>query len=463
MKRETAFFILLKLMFLAAQPLFTDNGTVIFDMQQAIDTALKNNREFSITGEEISIAEKNLKLKYRDFLPEINLGYSQYSSVSYWNPDSRQKKISAALKQKIYDKGLLSSSFKFLKKETALKKLKITQQLEDFIFRVINSYIELARIRMEIEISSSALENGYFHLDLAKKERELGEITELDLLEIKIAVNEMEENLQKLHLEEKRFGFSFSRLLDLPAGLYPELSGKINSEYNGFIDQNYDYYLENSKVRSSTLKELILSREKAETEYTLASRKNLPDISAESSFFTAGEEFPLTEHGFSISLSLSFSTPGIPTSITGSAGSENKNERSRSLAANTALFGGLDNYYLKESAEAALRRREYELNLFILNNEFDISELFSEIEAGIMELGLLRRKEKASERKAEIEKLQLSLGEIKRIDFMETGIALAKEKIKILDSISSLYRMEISLLRICGIKNIRSTAGFIIN
>ncbi len=441
--------------------LFADGETVSFDINKAIDTALKNNREFILTGKEISVAEKNLKLMYRNFLPEINLGYSEYTSVSYWNPDSREKKISAGLKQRIYEKGLLSSAIKIMKKETALGKFKITQQLEDFIFELISSYVDILRIKIEIDISRDAVESAYLQLKIAEKEKELGEITEVDLLEMEIAVTGMEEDIQNLYLEEKRIIFVFSRLLELPSGLTPVLAGSINPDYNGFLHQCIDYYIGNSVGNSSTIKELVLSLEKAKNEYRLASNK-FPEVSAAGSFFIAGEDFPLTEKGFSISLSLSFNYPGIPLSITGSAGSENINERSRSLTAETSPFGGLENYYLKEGAEAALKRREYELSSFLLNNEFEIRKLFIEIESGVKELGLLRRKLKVSERKEEIEKLQLALGEIKRIDFIENGIALVKEKIRLLDSVSELYRKEIRLLRLCGIINIKDTAGFLI-
>jgi len=461
MKKQTCIPVLIILLQSACLLLFAEGETVSFNINQAIDTALKNNREFILTGKEISIAEKNLKLMYRNFLPEINLGYSEYTSVSYWNPDSREKKISIELKQRIYEKGRLSSAVKIMKKETALGRFEITQQLEDFIFELISSYVDLLRIKIEIDISNDAVESAYLQLKIAEKEKELGEITEVDLLEMELAVTGMDEDLQNLYLEEKKIIFEFSRLLELPSGLYPELEGKINPDYNGFLDKSIDYYIENSARSSSTIKELMLSLEKAENEYRLASDK-FPEVSAAGSFFIAGDNFPLTEKGFSISLSLSFNNPGIPSSITGTAGSENPNERSRSLTAETTPFGGLENLYLKQSAEASLKRREYELRSFFLNNEFEIRELFTEIESGVKELGLLRRKLKVSERKAEIEKLQLSLGEIKRIDFIENGIAFVKEKIRLLDSVSALYRKEIRLLRLCGIINIKDTAGFII-
>ena len=80
------------------------------------------------------------------------------------------------------------------------------------------------------------------------------------------------------------------------------------------------------------------------------------------------------------------------------------------------------------------------------------------------ELLLMRRKLEIQKNKTKIEKLQLKLGEIKRIDYIQSSIEFAKEKINLIDSIASLYQKEISLLRLCGIKNIIRTGGdFILN
>ena len=62
MKKQTCIPVLIILLQSACLLLFAEGETVSFNINQAIDTALKNNREFILTGKEISIAEKNLKL-----------------------------------------------------------------------------------------------------------------------------------------------------------------------------------------------------------------------------------------------------------------------------------------------------------------------------------------------------------------------------------------------------------------
>ena len=45
---------------------------------------------------------------------------------------------------------------------------------------------------------------------------------------------------------------------------------------------------------------------------------------------------------------------------------------------------------------------------------------------------------------------------------MESTIELSKEKINLVNSIASLYQKEISLLRLCGMKNIVETGSKLI-
>ena len=110
-----------------------------------------------------------------------------------------------------------------------------------------------------------------------------------------------------------------------------------------------------------------------------------------------------------------------------------------------------------------LARTGLEIEEFRINNSFNIRELVLEIASLKRELLLLREKIMVQEKKTEIEKLQLKLGEIKRLDYMESAIDLSKEKINLVDRIASLYQTEITLLRLCGIKNIIKTGANLIN
>ncbi len=453
--------ILCLLLFLAFNHNTTAEETVLLDLDKAVHAGLYNNRELKFSGRETLIAGKNLNLKYRNFFPELKLGYSESASVAYYNPDSHIKKLSAGLSQEIYDRGIKKAELNIGKKELSIEKLKLIESEEDFTFQVITSFKEILRLDKELSILEETYSNTALQIEIARKELELGEITELSFLEMDIAFRNIGITLGKKKLEKDKSLFSFSRLLTLKPETSILLQGEINTEYAGFINNDPDFFIKALKEQSTSYREKILAREKAHENLESVKRQNIPDIKADCSFSMSGEMFPLTEPGLDISVTFSFQKPGFPGSVSAGIGKE-EFERSRTITAEAKPLSSLENWYSEDSALLGLEKAVWDIENFRISNEFSVREMLLEIDSAKQELNLLKKKLRISESKFSIEQLQLRLGEIKRIDYIESSIELSKERIELLNSITELYQKEITLLRLCGIKDIIKTGGMII-
>ena len=432
-----------------------------FDLETAVYTGLKNNRELIFKGKENITAEKYLKLRYRDYLPEVKFTYTDSASVAYYNPDSHIKKLNFSLTQKIYDRGKRRASINLGQKQLNLEKLKTEDSKDEFVFQIISSFKDILKLEMEAAILDSTYLNTSRQLEIGLKEKELGEITSLSYLEMEIANRNIALLLERKNNEKEKLIFEFSRLLTLDPDLRPEITGKINTSYCGFITDDYSFFVKASGERSTAYAEKLLAGETADQNYAAAMKENIPDIKADCGFSISGEQFPLTTPGFDMSVTFSFSKPGIPSSVTAGI-SRDDSERSRIITAETAPFSDIGNIYSGETAKLAMERTARAIEEFKINNEFTVKEILLDIDSIKRELGLLRKKLSVYEKKRAIEELQLELGEIKRIDYVETTIDLSKEKINLVNTVASLYQKEISLLRLCGIKNILKTGSNII-
>ncbi len=434
---------------------------MILDLDKAVHTGLDNNRDLKFLGRENLIAGKNLNLKYRNFFPELKLGYSESSTVAYYNPDSHIKKLSFGLSQDIYDRGLKKAELKLGKKELSIEKLKLYESEEEFTFRIISSFKEILKLDKEYEIFNETYKNTSLQLEIGKKELELGEITELSFLEMEIALSNIEIVLGKKKLEREKMLFSFSRLLNLKPEITLNITGEINTQYSGFTDNDPDFFIKAAREKSTSYMDKLLAREKAVENLKAVKRLNIPNIKADCGFSMSGEIFPLTEPGLDISVIFSFQKPGIPGSLS-TAVSREEYERSKTVSAEVKPLSSLDSLYSEDTALINLEKSVWDIEDFRISNEFSIREILLEIEAAKQELDLLRKKLKISENKFLIEGLQLKLGEIKRIDYIESGIDLSKERINLVNSITELYQKEITLLKLCGIKDIIKTGSMII-
>ena len=433
------------------------------NLEKAVHTGLKNNRELMLKRKENMIAEKELKLKYRNYFPDFKLSYSDSANVLYRKPDTYAKKLSLSLTQDIYDRGRKKTTINLGKKQLSLEKLKTKDAEDDYVFQIISSFMEILKLDMETAILEKTFVNTSLQLEIGKKEAELGEITVLNLFEMEIANNDIELLVGEKKNEKEKMIFSFSRLLALKTDVYPEVMGRVNTEYNGFVEEDFSFFINAANKKSTLYREKLLEGETAYQNYKTASRENIPDIKADCSFSMSGHQFPLTEPGLDISLTLSFDKAGFPSSVTAGISREEM-ERSRTVTAETRPLSEIENIYLKESLSFALDKTMWGIENFKISNDFSIREMILDIESLKKELLLMRRKLEIQKNKTEIEKLQLKLGEIKRIDYIQSSIEFAKEKINLIDCIASLYQKEISLLRLCGIKNIIRTGGdFILN
>jgi len=339
--------------------------------------------------------------------------------------------------------------------------MKLIESEEDFTFQIITSFKEILKLEKEFSILEETYNNTSLQVEIGRKELELGEITEINYLEMEIALSDMWIILGKKKLEKEKMLFSFSRLLTLKPDTLLSVKGEINTQYNGFTENNPDLFIRASREKSTSYMEIILAREQAGENLKAVKKQNIPDIKADCSLSMSGEVFPLTEPGLDISVTFSFSRPGFPGSLSTGISRE-EYERTRTVTAEAKPFSALENLYAEDTALVALERSAWAVEDYRINIEFTIREMLHEIEAGKKELEILREKLKVSERKYLIEELQLKLGEIKRIDFIESSIDLSKERITILNSISDLYQKEINLMKLCGIREIIKTGERII-
>jgi outer membrane protein TolC len=429
---------------------------LFLDLKNAVYTGIKNNRELLFMGKDNLIHEKNINLKYRDYFPELKISYSDSATVAYYHPDSHLKKLSLSLTQELYGKGRKKAGIKLSKNQLVLKKLKTADAEEEYTFQVISSFKEILKLEMELSILENTAENTSLQLKIGTKELELGEITKLNFLEMEIAGSSIDLMLEKKKIELKKMIFSFSRLISLNPRITPIIEGKINTDYGGFLDEDADYFISASRKKSTAYREKLLAKESAYQNLKIFSRSELPEISTGCGFSMSGREFPLTESGIDLSVTFKLDRPGIPSSIKTGINKEGNN-RSRSITAETNPFSDLENIHSEDSARIDLEKTIWAIEEFKKDNEFLIREMLSEIKSLNQELILLRKKLFVQKKKIEIEKLLLNLGEIKRSDFIESEIEFSNEKINLINSITSLYQKEISLLRLCGIKDIIRT------
>ena len=427
------------------------------NLRQAINLAVNNNLNLEFSQKENRLAVKNLHMKYWDYLPSVNVGYSVSDTVTYYADDTHSRQISAGITQVIYDKGVLGASIKLEKERLELEARKNVRNRETFIFSVIDNYKNVLELEKELEITRQARDVVAQQVEIGLLERNIGEITQFDYIELELALADMEIQISQITHKLAKSHLDFATLMNMSPDEIPQLSGELNYLYNGCISSPETYYAEQAVNNSVELKEIELSKHKAASDYSILKKKYIPTFSVSCNAAISDDSFPLSEKSFSVVLNLDFDTPGLPGSISAGFGKNSSDQRYRTFSADADIMGNSDLFYSKANGKVAYDRARWNYDKYVKECKNKVIEQYRAILVMVGNIEIARRKIELEERKVGIEELKVQLGEEKRIDYVESQIELAQSRIQVFRAISDLYSQEIALMTLCGLDGAASS------
>jgi outer membrane protein TolC len=458
----------LLLLLLASRPSYpadaADAETPFMDLSTAISITLKNSRALVDSRLEQQFARALHRLAYRKFFPALELGLSRDDSVVYDSPDSRTRRLSVGLQQLIYDGGKTAAGLRRQKREITLARLNLEVESEALIFNVITLYTEILKFRQKAEIQQDTYRGAVLQHSIARKELDLGALTELDFLDFDVRLKDLELELERTEQERRLLLLRFGRLLGINSELAPPLpAGRLNPDYRGFISEPDEACWRGKALQRNPELRQGYSRVQEQSEVLRqAARSWLPAVRSSFSVFVSGQDYPLSEPGFEAGVELFFQLPVLPVQAAAEVGKYGPRERSLASSGTLQVLEGLEGLYSKKLARLDLSRATGDLDTLKAEIGFKIKELLFNINSRKKSLRLLREQIALEEKRSALQELKLELGQIKRIDFLDSKLELAGLRIELVSATVDLYNQEVSLLRLCGQPGLAETHGHIV-
>ncbi len=437
--------------------------------EEAIERALRKNADLRLLLFERDLQQEKIKVAYRKFLPSLEAGYTQNDSVTYSAVDSHAKKISLGISQLLFDGGKLSRTLKNMKEEFELSSFYLKRKREEIIFSVITLYMEILKLTIQSKIEQDSLNLALEQRMIAREERQLGLITAIELLEIELAIKDLELQSEKTLQEKSLLSQRLAWLVDLPLTDLPQLKGEIDRHYSGFLDKvippkeiTPDFFIHQALKynRDLLIKRYNLLAEKENLKHLQFSW--LPYITADLSIGISGDEFPLSKPGFNIGIKFDFELPLFPSTIKTSAGKSGDSERSRGFSISGEPGSNTEGVFTRKEAQIEVSKLVEEIQKMEKNIEFTVYEQLLKLKNKKTQLDLLRDKLRLIEERESVEALRLKLGEIKRVDYLSTRMGVARQRIEILEAVATLYTLETTLLKTTGAYDLSHTWKYII-
>ena len=403
----------------------------------------------------LQFARAGFKADIRKFLPTLSLTFGGSDSVALNGTDTYSKQFSVKLNQLITTGGRNYSERTIEKINLLLQKKQLEEQKYNLQDHVWKAFYELLLNREKLKLQKSALDISKDQLKIAELEKKQGSITELELLETKIEVKNLEVQIADTKLGIKRLEYNLNKLLGFKQLKSLILKGEDLREYRGIDIGNFTNstgrLYTTALNRSLEIKTLNFELTKSKMQLDLIKRRFIPTINAELSFSLSGNDFPLQEAHYGIGLNISLPYTGTPLNFSLNYSGDTSGGRSRSGSSGVTPFENIKVYLNEKQGELAVRDARERLGQFKDELKFKIGQAVDSYASLRRKVVLKRESLALGTRRITILKKRLDIGEIKRLDYLKEQIQLSEDRIDYLNDVFSLLMAERNIEKLVGL------------
>ncbi len=442
------------LLVLAIPPLHAQTARALsLTLAQAESLALNNSDTLRIQDLKIRSSARRFALGIREYLPQIELGFSTADTVNVAAQDSASNQLSVTVREPIYNGGRTESQRSLARLQLTLTRHSSAIAREDVLIDVWDKFHQVLVLQSQRAVKLDALTQSRQQLAISRTERDLGMIREIDLLDVELSVSNLEIDLQSTDTDLESALYALKRSVGFSPAQDLALEGTIDSGYEGIsIERPVSDFLAIAERNNLDLQSAGYKVIEMEAQLAMARSRFLPQIGASLSFSIAGPDFPLQTPSLVLGLDISFPEAAAPVngSLSGGPTGPAANTRNTSLSVNplqsvTGVLDELDAKLQLEEARAAVRALTKDVS-------FQIGQMISAYRRHTTTIGLERRSCDLQRRKLRVLAQQVASGSATRVDLLEEQTQAADQEVKLLSDILTLMRDERALERLLGVE-----------
>jgi len=385
----------------------------------------------------------------RSYFPQFNLSVSENDRLQEIGADSFVKNYGITVEQLVWDGGRISTSRKLEQMELRLSSSALDRMAAEIADSALAAYRNVLSSRAILEIRTTALLTLEEQRRILSEEVDLGLALPVDLAGADINLADARIDIFSLQLDLSEMERQFAELLGLE--FLPVLSEK--------VDVNRSVVLPVpaaagalAKERNPDLTEARYSITKKQAELKYVSNSWIPTFKLSGGFGLSGPRYPLTRHNWTIGVNVDFSTPWLQSRFGAQSGWEPPHDK-------TAVVQ--NSFSPLPDPAAAFGKKQAMLALALEQEKYIAAvERIGRMAANAVEKCALAEQKRILSLKAatlaaersRIEGIRLELGQITRLDLMETLIEQTQREITAVEAAAALLNAERELEKFLDLK-----------
>ncbi|TGL32653.1 TolC family protein [Leptospira koniambonensis] len=401
-----------------------ENELLILDQQKAEDIAIENSPDLRLLGGQQKIKALLVKENWRSYFPTASVSWFRNANVIENDSESRSQRLALTLDQVVYDGGRRHLALQAALNDLNLSKYDFLLGINNLKFKVRSAYYTLLSNKAQMEIQKRSIDRQKEQLRFAKREKQLGDSTELQVLQIENRLNEIQLQYKRTETSFLSGIEEFKIQLRLPSTTNILLAADIlNGITFSFKEIPLDQLISiafQSRVEFERNKAAELQ---ALSEFEIAKSFYIPTLSIGGYYAGSGDRFEpkQREYGFNFKLSM----PIGANTLQDTSNYISRNDDTNKSLTSTTTMNIMDNLQYKRkiastgiSAEQAKITRKQQDDIV----RIEVLKAIQNYRQCWESMILADDNAKLFEKRLKIKEKEVSLGDAKRVDLAETEI-----------------------------------------
>ncbi|MCM8766242.1 MAG: TolC family protein [Candidatus Omnitrophica bacterium] len=183
--------IILFIYLLNTSLLWAEEG-IKLTLEEAINIALRDNREILLKKEDFKKAKEKLKEAEAGILPILSLGSSWSDTRDYYSKDVTNFINQFSVKQPLYKGGKISGEIEENKYKIEASQTTLNMSILEIVFNVKRAFLTLMLAKEYAQLNELILRNTKNHLKAITERYDKGEVSESELIKLQEALTNIE-------------------------------------------------------------------------------------------------------------------------------------------------------------------------------------------------------------------------------------------------------------------------------
>lgn len=421
-------------------------------LEGAYAMAIKNSSALRIARLKHRAEEERIRLRAWTRMPSLDFSLSDSRTTRYESQDATAISASSTLSVPIAQGGRKRMQDKIDALSVDLEGISLARgedEVRDSCFSLFNQ-TRILRLKLDALHNLKAIVDR--QREIAQREYELGKIREIDLLETETSGASLAQETFSAETELMSTEHSLKKLLGVDQTVELRLVTELDSGYLGHpFGASRERLKAIALARNGAVMESRFKVEEALLTNRIADSKWIPNVSLQGSFLLSGDRYPLQKPNYALRATVDFPFELLPMSFSVGFTTSPNVEYGRSLSSSVSTPDSLDSIVDRRLARIALAETVDARETAERDAEFQLDEYALEYERLRAKQRLIGETLSLQARKVEIMRLQMELGQIKRIDYLEGENDLLNDRLDLLSGVLSLKEAEREIERLVGL------------